>query len=641
MKTQNLTPWPSRHPIGAMTATLLAIATSIGFAWAQILLTWTPLQRYYIADLSAHTVAVTFNERFSPHRLVLVVDRQGKWYYARNSDFVAGHMMGTDGTNFPFKLSDDAKDAGFTGALLSDRSPYETARLGPWFQRTVYAGLSRREFVKIPLAAGLVTLIAGLWLTTPWDRRRNLVRKYGRRLRGPEYVSAKVFVQRLHADGVGFIHGKGDSIDRPAAKSRLSLRIPTVAESSGIMICGDPGSGKSSIVQQLLLQIEARDECAIVYDPALEFTSRFFNPERGDIILNPFDARSPYWDLAAEVSHDAEARTLASSVLPPHKEVNPFFTDAAQRTLAHLLRHRPSAAELSSWLCNPAEIDRRVRGTEIASMIDSQGGPQRAGVLGSLAMFGDALRMLPSRDDTKATWSSTAWAKERKGWIFITSRPTMREQLRPLISTWLDQLILRLMSEANSGTKKTWFILDELASLQHLPQLKTALTENRKSGNPIVIAFQGKSQVETIYGPIAETMLSVLATKIFFRTSEPNSAKWISQAIGNVEYEQLRESESVNPNQGRSRSEQTDFVTRPLVMAEEIAGLARLNGFIKYVNLVADLHTRFVSLPDYHPGFIPRSSSHGPMPTSQLAPSDDDKSPHANPGGAHARLIFE
>ena len=61
------------------------------------------------------------------------------------------------------------------------------------------------------------------------------------------------------------------------------------------MICGDPGSGKTSVLQQLLLQIDARKECAIVYDPALEFTSKFFNPERGDTILNPFDARSPYW----------------------------------------------------------------------------------------------------------------------------------------------------------------------------------------------------------------------------------------------------------------------------------------------------------------------------------------------------------
>jgi len=49
----------------------------------------------------------------------------------------------------------------------------------------------------------------------------------------------------------------------------------------------------------------------------------------------------------------------------------------------------------------------------------------------------------------------------------------MREQLRPLQTCWIDLLILRLMNE-NAGSRKTWIILDELASLQNLPQLVTA-----------------------------------------------------------------------------------------------------------------------------------------------------------------------
>jgi len=46
------------------------------------------------------------------------------------------------------------------------------------------------------------------------------------------------------------------------------------------------------------------------------------------------------------------------------------------------------------------------------------------------------------------------------------------------------------------GQHPVWFVLDELASLQKLPQLHTAITENRKSRNPIVLGFQGKAQLE-------------------------------------------------------------------------------------------------------------------------------------------------
>ena len=88
-------------------------------------------------------------------------------------------------------------------------------------------------------------------------------------------------------------------------------------------------------------------------------------------------------------------------------------------------------------------------------------------------------------------------------------------------------------------------MLDELASLQHLPQLKTAVTENRKSNNPMVLGFQGKAQVEALYGHVAEAMLSQPATKIFLKTSEPHASEWISKAIGEIEIERFRESRTV------------------------------------------------------------------------------------------------
>ncbi len=68
------------------------------------------------------------------------------------------------------------------------------------------------------------------------------------------------------------------------------------------------------------------------------------------------------------------------------------------------------------------------------------------------------------------------------------------------------------------------------------------MTENRKSNNPMVLGFQGKAQVEALYGHVAEAMLSQPATKIFLKTSEPHASEWISKAIGEIEVERFRES---------------------------------------------------------------------------------------------------
>jgi hypothetical protein len=61
-----------------------------------------------------------------------------------------------------------------------------------------------------------------------------------------------------------------------------------------------------------------------------------------------------------------------------------------------LLNLKPTPEELIAWLCNPEEIDKRVRGTEMQAMIDPHAGPQRSGVLGSLNMVADAMKLLPS-----------------------------------------------------------------------------------------------------------------------------------------------------------------------------------------------------------------------------------------------------
>jgi hypothetical protein len=162
------------------------------------------------------------------------------------------------------------------------------------------------------------------------------------------------------------------------------------------------------------------------------------------------------------------------------------------------------------------------------------------------------------------------------------------------------------------GSRPVWFILDELATLQRLPQLHTAITENRKSHNPVVIGFQGRSQLETRYGNDAEAILSQPATKIFLGTSEAHAAKWISETIGEVEIERVRESRS-NGTWGPSRQSTSYNLERqvePLVMASEITGLEPHRGYLKLGNLVVRLSGAFVELPDRQPAFIER-----PMPT--------------------------
>jgi hypothetical protein len=166
-------------------------------------------------------------------------------------------------------------------------------------------------------------------------------------------------------------------------------------------------------------------------------------------------------------------------------------------------------------------------------------------------------------------------------------------------------------------TKPVWFVLDELASLNKLPQLHTAITENRKYGNPVVLGFQGRSQLEKRYGQDAEAMLSQPATKVFFKTSEPRAAKWISDAIGEIEVERLKESRSMGLLRSK-KSYAMEIATKPLIMASEISGLEPLRGFIKQENRVVPVHFQLAKKRGGHPEFIARKM---PQPAARPEPA--------------------
>ena len=163
------------------------------------------------------------------------------------------------------------------------------------------------------------------------------------------------------------------------------------------------------------------------------------------------------------------------------------------------------------------------------------------------------------------------------------------------------------MNQGDPSLRHAWFVLDELASLQRLPQLHTALTENRKSGNPVVIGFQGRSQLEVRYGHEAESMLSQPATKIFLHTSEPRAAKWISDTIGEVEMERVKETVNTHPlTLAKSKSYHNERRTEPLVLPSEISGLQRLHALLKVDNLVVPFSFPYLAPVKTQPGFIPR-----------------------------------
>src|SRR5882757_2947722 len=445
-------PWPSRMRVWTLGAFFATVVFFVFAVWFDGYENWTAAQRLYLSEyLRSGARASAGAKMQSKYTLLEGFDAKGKMRIVLDDEVEA--VKGSDG-RYGYVLTDQGIKDGlvrlqFVPGVYNDKGIHDL--LG----RFVFKNQTLWDFMRKPTYFALAFFAGLLCIAVPKDRARRMIWKHGRRLRGPELVTTAEFNNKLsRPDGVAFINEEqtwSDKIFR--RKSSRWACIPRDREAMHFLIVGDSGTGKSAAIRQILSQVWERGEAAIVYDPAMEYLPQFYNEGRGDVILNPLDARCPFWSPGDEVPHEAEALTLAASLFPDQGRENRFFVEAPRKIFAHLLNQKPTPEQLTYWMCNAEEIDKHVRGTELAAMIDPHAAAQRSGVLGSLNMVADAFKLLPKESETKRRWNTVAWSQQRKGWVFLTSKPTMRERMRPLMSLWLDLLVLRLMNDGTTSSR--------------------------------------------------------------------------------------------------------------------------------------------------------------------------------------------
>ena len=66
--------------------------------------------------------------------------------------------------------------------------------------------------------------------------------------------------------------------------------LPRHAETKHVLVCGSTGTGKSTLMDELIDSARARGDRLVLCDPAGFFLSRF--ARTGDILMTPFDGRA-------------------------------------------------------------------------------------------------------------------------------------------------------------------------------------------------------------------------------------------------------------------------------------------------------------------------------------------------------------
>lgn len=101
---------------------------------------------------------------------------------------------------------------------------------------------------------------------------------------GSREVAATARMRREHGDAILTLAG---------------IWVDPADEAKHFKLIGTTGSGKSTAIRELIDRALARGDRAVIADPDGGYLASFYDSARGDVILNPFDARSARWDLFA------------------------------------------------------------------------------------------------------------------------------------------------------------------------------------------------------------------------------------------------------------------------------------------------------------------------------------------------------
>ena len=195
--------------------------------------------------------------------------------------------------------------------------------------------------------------------------------------------------------------------------------------------------------------------------------AHFYDPERGDQILNPFDVRAARWSLFGELEASYDIDQLARALIPEHGDASAREWKGYARTLfCAITRQLHDARETDLALLYRLLTSPRPRNCAYWLQAQPPSRFSKRATRECSARFGPR----PVRPSQRSiTWPPRAGCRcpcalgcvPAKACCFCPTRQDKSPHLRSLISTWLRIAIFETMSQPE-GDQRLWYIIDEL-----------------------------------------------------------------------------------------------------------------------------------------------------------------------------------
>lgn len=403
--------------------------------------------------------------------------------------------------------------------------------------------------------------------------------------------------------GGGAAHAR---VRSAGAVTLAGLPVAAEDEAKHFKLIGTTGTGKSTAICEMLSAALARGDRAVIADPDGGYLRRFYEPRRGDAILNPFDPRSARWDLFGEIGNDYDVDQLARSLIPDHEGQDRSWRGYARTFFSAVTAQARAAGtqevgELYRLLvvASTAELKTLVAGTPAQPFLEEHNGRMFDSIRSVTSSAVSALEYiarqhtapLAVRHWVQGTHGPSLAAAHDRGVLFMPYRAGQVAALRSTISAWMRLAIFEAMNRGE-GEQRLWFVVDELDALGQIDGLKDALARLRKFGGRCVLGFQSIAQVSSTYGAgEAQTLVENCGNTLILRCSgseHGGTSQFASRLIGEREVVRRQTSRARDREQWlaargarRSTSVSQQHVTEAAVLPSELEQLPDLAGYLK------------------------------------------------------------
>jgi type IV conjugative transfer system coupling protein TraD len=397
-----------------------------------------------------------------------------------------------------------------------------------------------------------------------------------------------------HLNGAGLI--SAEEFARQIGKGDLpfgSFRLPWKEETKHCLTIGRPGTGKTVFLSQVVERLSERKAKGVIYDFKGDYVSRFYDPQR-DIIFNPLDKRCKGWNLFDDIKTKLDINTIAASLIPPVYTGDTFWNDAARGVFSGILHYlwqhnlrtnagiwegvTASGEEIHRWLHTTPEGQTGFRYIEDAS------GKQALSVFATMMQYTSAFEYMSQGE---SGFSITDWLSDDKpGFIFVTNQSDVKDTLKPILSLFIDFLGKKLLSLSDDLQRRVFFLMDEFGTLQRLSSIKELLITSRSKGGSCWLGIQDIGQLNKLYTQdVADTIVNACGSSVMFAVSDPRTAKYLIDKIGDTEILETEETLSMGVSNYRDGVSMTERRKRQrLIIDSELMNLPDLQAYVKVPN---------------------------------------------------------